>query len=142
MPVVIASRAQPSRLRTAVAALVLGLACAAAVDAAALASQPSVVKTDTRVVELYAARTTTVELPYPDALEFAGASYSSRVRIIGSPRDVGGARPRLSLIRVLSSESTEGGSLLKVRIRNRNPRGTLAARAIVTAVTTEPASSG
>jgi hypothetical protein len=52
---------------------------------------------------------------------------------------VGGRRPKLSLVRVLRSGSAEGDSVLRVRIRNGNPLGTLAVRAAIVAITRERA---
>jgi len=131
--------ARPMCGRRSWAALTLSMAaCAAAPAATPAASAPAAVKRISETVELYSGRTTTVNVPYPDALEYAGARYAGRVRIIGAPPQVGGPRPRLGLIRVLSSGPALGGSELRVRIRNSNPGGTLAARAVVTAITYLP----
>jgi hypothetical protein len=118
--------------------LALGAAGGAGSRAAA-AGAPVVVKRHEETVSVLPARTSTFEVSYPDALEFAGAVYSGAVKIIGPNPAVGGRRPKLSLVRVLSSGSAEGDSVLRVRIRNANPPGTLAARAEIVAVTREPA---
>ena len=123
-------------LRTAV----LGGALTVAVGAGAQAAGGTV-RRHSETVELYDARTITVNVPYPAALEFAGATYSGAVRIIGAPAAVGGRRPRAALVRVLSDGSAEGGSVFRVRIRNSNPTGTLADRAVITAITVIPAGS-
>jgi hypothetical protein len=116
------------------------IALAGAIGVGAQAGE-TVIKRDSRTVVLFPGRLTTVNVAYPDALEFGGATYSGTVKIISSDPKVGGPRPRLSLVKVLSKGSAEGGSVLRVRIRNGNPRETLAARAIVTAITQLPAGS-
>jgi hypothetical protein len=104
--------------------------CGGAIVAAA--APPPSVKRHEETVSVLPARTTTVNVAYPDALEFAGATYSGEVRVIRPNPDVGGTPPKLSLVTVLTKEPAEGGSVLHVRIRNANPRGTLAAQAEIT----------
>jgi len=116
----------------------VSLAAAAATTATLAFAAGSVLRRHAETVSVLPARTTTVDVVYPDALEFAGAVYSGTVRIVGPNPALGGPRPRLRLITVLSSASAEGGSVLRVRIRNTNPLGTLAARAEITAITREP----
>jgi hypothetical protein len=118
----------------------VGAGCGAvAVQAASAASAAWTVKRHERTISVPPARTTTVDVAYPDALEFAGAVYSGSVRIVGPAGRAIGTRPRLGLVEVVDEGSAEGGSVLRVRIRNRNPLGTLAARAEITALTREPA---
>jgi hypothetical protein len=119
----------------------VGVAASRAGAAASLrsaAESAPVVKRHEETVSLPPAAVTTVDVVYPDALEFGGATYSGKVKILGPNPEVGGRRPRLSLIDVLSKGSAEGDSVYRVRIRNANPRGTLSARAEITAITREP----
>jgi hypothetical protein len=125
--------------RCCVVLLLGGLGGAALPAAAASAGASVVVKRHEETVSVLPARTSTFEVSYPDALEFGDAVYSGTVRLLGPNPDVGGRRPKLSLVRVLSSGSAEGDSVLRVRIRNANPLGTLAVRAEIVAVTREPA---
>jgi hypothetical protein len=118
--------------------LATGAIAVGASPAMAVGTSRAVVKRHTQTISVLPARTTTVNVAYPDALEFGGATYSGEVRLIGPNPAVGGRRPKLSLIKVLSRQSAEGGSVLRVRIRNANPLGTLAARAVVSAITRLP----
>ena len=123
------------------AAGLLALLAGVAITGAAWATPGAVVKRDVRTVALRAGRVTTVEVPYPDALEFAGARYSGSVKLLPAATDATGRRPDLQLVSVLSRGPAEGGSLFRVRIRNANPPGTLPARAVLMAITRVPAGS-
>ncbi|MHB8658532.1 MAG: hypothetical protein ACYC91_11350 [Solirubrobacteraceae bacterium] len=118
--------------------MAIGATSAVAAGELATGSTSFVVKRHEVTVSVLPARITTVNVVYPDALKFGGARYSSKVRILGPNPKVGGDRPRLGLIEVLSKRSAEGGSVLRVRISNRNRLGTLSARAEITAITREP----
>lgn len=138
----VACGAMPARSgfrRAILAGVVLGvLACA---STAALASSTPLVKRASRTISLRAGQTRTVLVPYPDALEFGGARYSGRVKVLSVAAPGHGRQPSLLLVKVLSKASSEGGSLLRVRIRNANAPGTLPVRALITAITRIPASS-
>jgi hypothetical protein len=135
----------------ALVACLLALAAAAADESPARAGtrnagaryvQGTIVKRHTEIFSLFDDHLTTANVAYPDALKFADATYAGTIKIIGANPMVGGRRPDLGLVKVLSKQSTEGGSTLRVRIRNDNPHGTLAARAVVTAITREPRPGG
>ncbi len=134
-------RAVGTGTRHRAAAALLALLACAAIAAAASAAPSALVKRDMRTVALRPGRTATVNLPYPDALEFGGARYSGTVKILLPPPSARGRRPTLHLIKLLSDGPAEGGSLFRVRIRNDNPPGTLPARAVIAALTRLPASS-
>ena len=138
MPDVILAAGTGTWRRAATALLAL-LACAAIAQAASAAPH-TLVKRDMRTVALRPGRTTTVTVPYPDALEFGGARYSGTVKILLPPPGARGRRPTLRLIKLLSDGPAEGESLFRVRIRNDNPPGTLPARAVIVALTRLPAS--
>ena len=134
------ARRTRSRIRTAaVAALATSLLAGA--SGAALGSIAPAVKSATRTVRVPAGQVRTIEIPYPDALKFGGARYSDRVTILSPPPSKHGKRPNLRLVKLLSDGPIEGGSLLRVRIRNDNPPGTLPARAVVVALTRLSAAS-
>ena len=81
--------------------------------------------------------TATITLGYPLALKFANATYSGKVRLLKpghAPR--GRTRPRLSLVRILSRGPAEGGSVFRVRVRDRNRPSAAPVRVKLTTTTT------
>jgi len=120
-------------------AVVTGSGVGGASGAGAGATGGFVVKRNAQTIEVPAGRVTTRNLVYPDALKLGDSTYSGTVRILGPDPRSRGTRPRLTLIKVVSMQPAEGGSVLRVRIRNGNPTGTLAARAVITAITRERA---
>lgn len=104
------------------------------VDAAAAVA---VSKRQAQTFTVSAGKTRMLEVPFPDALEFGGSSYSGEVKILEPARGVHGARPVLSKVKVLSEGSIEGGSLYGVTVRNSNPLRTAAVRVQVIAITVE-----
>ena len=118
---------------------VAAIACVAGALVASTAdAAPPIVKRHVKVVQLAPARTTTVYLAYPDALKLGGTTYSSSIRIESPASGGSGRQPNLRLVKVLSDGPWEGGSLLRVRISNRNPRGTKPLRAVIVAIAREP----
>jgi hypothetical protein len=75
-------------------------------------------------------------LGFPFALKYGNAQYSGKVRILPPARGGRGqARPRLSLVKVLSRGPAEGGSVYRVKVRNNNPRPAAPVRMRVTTTT-------
>jgi hypothetical protein len=134
-------RALRARVHRHAVAGLIGPLIAVAIAQGASATPRALVKRDVRTVSLRAGHVTTINVPYPDALEFAGARYSGSVRLLPPPAGETGRRPSLQLITILYRGPAEGGSLFRVRMRNVNPPGTLPARAVLTAITRVPAGS-
>jgi hypothetical protein len=115
------------RARSAAALTTAALALAGA--SGALAAKP-IVKHHSRAVTIAAGATRTVSVPYPDALEYANATYSGSVRVTAGRR---------SQLEILSRGSALGGSLYRVRARNT---GSATLRIEVVATTVEPLPHG
>jgi hypothetical protein len=125
------------RRRAAVGAFAAVLSGAALVAAAGAASP--VTKTASRTFTIAPGATRSLLVPYPDALEYAGARYTGTVRVLAPAAGSTGRRPALGEVRIVSTGGWLGGSEFRAVVRNGNPTGTAAARVRVTAVTVEPA---
>ena len=106
-------------------------------DTTALAAG-SIAKTEVAFKTIPAGRTRTLTVPYPDALEYAGARYSGEVEIKLPRPGTSGRAPDLALVKILSRGSALGGSEYQVRAHNGNAPGTAAIRLEVIATTVEP----
>jgi hypothetical protein len=102
--------------------------------ASALAAR-SVTKHHYGSTRIAAGQTRTVTVSYPDALEYANATYSGTVRVVAVA--AGGHAPDLAKVRILNRRSVLGGSEYRVRARNTNALDTAPARLEVTATTVE-----
>jgi hypothetical protein len=83
-------------------------------------------------------RTRTLNVPYPDALEYAGATYSGRAAVLAPARGAKGSAPKLGKVKILEAGSVLGGSEYQARAHNGNAPGTAAVTLSVTATTREP----
>ncbi len=129
------------RARTTAINAAAALALAATLAAAALASG-SLTKNRIDIVAIAAGHTRTLNVPYPDALEYGNARYSGRVVVLAPAAGARGGRPDLAKVRILSAQPALGGSLYRVRARNANAAGTAAPRLEVIATTVEPLPHG
>jgi hypothetical protein len=120
------------RRALAIALLVVLLATAAAAAAAR-----SITKNQIGFLTLPPESTGTLNVPYPDALEYGNARYSGSHELRRKPHSTGSA-PDLAKVRILAAGSAEGGSLYRVRAHNANAAGTAPVQLIVTATTIEP----
>ncbi len=118
----------------------LGIAAALALLAAAAtaAAASPLVKQATRTVQIAAGKTRTVNVPYPDALEYGNATYSAKTIVLGAVPGAEGTAPQRRLVTVLGTGSALGGSEYRARIRNANAKGTAPVRVEVLARTVEP----
>jgi hypothetical protein len=119
------------------------LAVAAAGAAAALAAPAALAgsylaKHDSASIAIPAGQTRTLTVPYPEALEYAGALYSARVVVLAPAPGAKGAKPALAKVRILAAHSVLGGSEYQARARNGNRAATAAVRLRVTTTTMEP----
>ena len=121
--------------RTSVTTLALALALTAAAATAGLAAS-SVTKNGFATATLAPGATRTVNVPYPDALEYGNARYLGRHSLERKP-GARGSTPALAKVRILEAQSTEGGSLYTVRAHNANAAGTAPVLLTVTATTVE-----
>jgi hypothetical protein len=118
-------------MRRAVAITLLALLGAAPALAAG-----SLTKRTTAAVAIPAGATRSLSVPYPDALEYANASYLGRHRLARQP-GAGGTAPSLAKVTILEAQSVEGGSLYMVRAHNANALGSAPVRLTITAITVE-----
>jgi hypothetical protein len=96
----------------------------------------------TSTFKLAAGRTKEFSVAYPDALEFGGATYAGRVRILGPSASERGSAPALDKVHITSQGSTLGDSQYSARVKNANRAGTAPVRVLITATTTLPAGTG
>ncbi len=105
------TRSMKMRFATAavlVCAMALGLT---AVAGASSTKTKKTTKTAHKTVMLLQGQTKTVDVPYPQALKHAGAKYSCTAKASG---------PAKGKVRILSRGSALGGSVCRVKARNRN----------------------
>ena len=116
----------------------LAIALALALLATAVgAAATSITKHTIASVDIPAAATRALSVPYPDALKYGNARYSGSHTLAREP-GAPGSRPDLAKVAILEAQSVEGGSLYLVRARNRNGRGSAPVRLTVIATTVEP----
>jgi hypothetical protein len=124
----------PGPARAVLAAIfAAALLCAAIVAAAPAAATVS--KHATKTFTLAAGQTRAFDVPFPDALEFGGSTYSGRVTIVAT-RPASEGR-----VRVLRQSPAIGGSVYRAVVRNANPAGSAPVRVVIEAITREPAHS-
>jgi hypothetical protein len=123
--------------RTRAITLSLALLAAATATAAAATAAPSITKNEIASVTIAPGATRTLSVPFPDALEYAGARYRGRHELAPKPGALGSS-PQLSKVAILESQAVEGGSLYRVRARNTNAAGSAPVRLTVIATTIEP----
>jgi hypothetical protein len=118
--------------------LALALACVALAPSGtrALAAPPKT-KTARNTCLIPAGTTRTCDLRYPDAKRFARARYAARARLLG-PKVLrhGQREPDLRKVKFLFTGSAHGGTVFRVKLRNRNRAGTAAPRVRLVATTT------
>jgi len=116
---------------TAVGAVVL--ACCAT----ALATGGDRTLTAKQTFNLKPGATKTFQLAYPDALEYGGAKYSGKVKLL-KPTGHHGVTASLSLVKVVSQSSCMGGSEYCVKVDNTNAANSGSVRVAVTTQTRLP----
>jgi hypothetical protein len=114
----------------------LAITLTLALLATAVAAAASVTKNKIASVTLAAGATRTLSVPFPDALEYAGARYLGRHELAAEP-GAPGSRPQLAKVAILESRAVEGGSLYLVRAHNGNAAGSAPVRLTVIATTIE-----
>lgn len=131
--------ARPARASTRRLRLLRAPAAAAVllVPGAAALAAITVRKQSSTTIVLAAGKTRTVVVPYPDALEYANATYGGRTIVLGPAAGATGSEPSRSLVSVVSAGSVLGGSEYRVRVHNGNKAGTAAERVKVVATTVE-----
>jgi hypothetical protein len=123
--------------RTAFSAISITLLAAGSAAAAGTSTKSEISASNMGFVQIPAGQTRTVDVPYPDALEYANARYSGRVVVVAT-LGASARAPKLRLVTILSRGSVLGGSEYEVRAHNGNPPGTAPVRLDVTATTHEP----
>jgi len=124
-----------SKVRVAVASIVAFAGAWAVCGVAAAATTHT--QSASRTFTVRSQTTATLTFGFPFALKYANAKYTGRVRILPPARVARGqTRPRLSLVRVLSRGSAEGGSVYRVRVRDGNPASAAPVRVRLTTTTT------
>jgi hypothetical protein len=91
-----------------------------------------------RTFALAGGSTRSLEVPYPDALEFGGSKYTGTVRILPPGAGARGGRPSLAKVAILRRGSILGGSDYRATVHNQNPPGTAPVRVQITATTQLP----
>jgi hypothetical protein len=118
-------------------ALAITLLVALLTMAAAAAAASSITKNHIGSMTLPPDSTGTLNVPYPDALEYGNARYSGSHELKRKPFSAG-SPPDLAKVRILDAQSAQGGSLYRVRAHNANGPGTAPVQLVVTATTFEP----
>jgi hypothetical protein len=118
-------------------ALAITLLAALLGAAAAAAAANSITKNEINTVTLTPGSTRTLSVPYPDALKYGNARYSGSHDLMRKPFSAG-SPPTLAKVRILTTQSIEGGSLYSVRAHNANAPGTAPVQLVVIATTIEP----
>lgn len=85
-----------------------------------------------------AGQTRTLDVPFPDALEYAGATYSGKAAVLAPARGAKGSAPKLGKVRILEAGSVLGGSEYQAGAHNGNAAGTAAVTLSVSTTTREP----
>jgi Flp pilus assembly protein CpaB len=94
-------------------------------------------QTATKTCSIPAGTTRTCELRYPDAKKFPRARYAGRAQLLLARRLRPGERqPDLRRVKFLFTGSVRGGTVFRVKVRNRNDARTAAARVRLRATTT------